>query len=105
MRMLGYGELPPPLMSLLMPSTHRRFAASTMRAMLGMYSFSSRYSGMIGIVARDALDRRDQVVQAVLGNDRGDLGADAAVARRFMHDHQPAGLRHRIQDRLGVDRD
>ncbi len=48
-----------------------------------------------GIESCDALDRRLQIVQAVLGDERRDLRADADIAGRLVHDHQPAGLGHR----------
>ena len=34
---------------------------------------------------------------------RGDLGADAAVARRLVHDDEPPGVRDGVEDRLVVD--
>src|SRR5690606_18904444 len=45
----------------------------------------------VRVVAGDALDRRDQVVHRLLGQARGDLGAEAGGARGFLHDHAAAG--------------
>ena len=44
------------------------------------------------IEARNALDRSDEIVQAVLGHDRRDLGTDAHIASRLVDDAQSAGL-------------
>ena len=41
---------------------------------------------------------------AVLGQARGDLRAEAAVARRLVHDHAAAGLRDRFEDGVEVER-
>ena len=47
---------------------------------------------------------RVQIVQAMFGHERGDFRADADIARRLVHDHQPAGLGDRGQNGLAVDR-
>ena len=52
----------------------------------------------------DALDRRLEVVEAVLLHQRRQLGAEAAGARRLVHDHAAAGLLHRGDDRVEVER-
>ena len=52
------------------------------------------------VPAGDALDRRFEVVEAVLLHQRRQLGAEAAGARRLVHDHAAAGLLHRVDDRV-----
>src|SRR5690606_24189572 len=58
----------------------------------------------VGVVAGDALDRGDQVVHALLGQARGDLGAEAGGLRGLVHDHAAAGLGHRLGDGVEVQR-
>src|SRR5882672_11319880 len=57
-----------------------------------------------GVVAGDAKYRRLQVEEAVLRDDGRYLRPDTDVACRFVHDHEAAGLRHRGQNGLAVDR-
>src|ERR1700675_3204335 len=49
------------------------------------------------VEAGNAQDPRLQVVEALLGQPGGDLGAVAAESRRLVHDDRPAGA----ADRLG----
>src|SRR5690606_19501651 len=58
----------------------------------------------VGVVAGDALDRRQQVVHAFLGQARGDLAAEAGGLGRLVHDHAAAGLGHRLGDGVEVQR-
>src|SRR5690606_27906912 len=58
----------------------------------------------VGVVAGDALDRGDQVEHALLGQARGDLGAEARGLRGLVHDHATAGLGHRLGDGVEVQR-
>src|SRR5690606_1659143 len=51
-----------------------------------------------------ALNRRDEIVQAVLGHGRRNFRADAAVARGLVHDDEPAGFRDGVEDRIEIDR-
>ena len=53
---------------------------------------------------RDPQDGAVEVPERFLGDDRADLGAPAAQARVLLHGEQPAGLRHRSEDRGGVQR-
>src|SRR6266404_9838861 len=57
-----------------------------------------------GVEAGDALDRSLQIVEAVLRDQRRDLGAHADVAGGLVHDHEPAGFGDRRENRLDVDR-
>ena len=56
------------------------------------------------IVARDSGDRRQQGGQPALGQERGDLGAEAAGACRLVHEDAAPGPRHRGQHGLLVVR-
>src|SRR5687768_771225 len=58
----------------------------------------------VRVVAGDALDRRDEVVHRLLGQPRGDLGAETGGLRGLVHDHAAAGLRDRLADRVEVER-
>ena len=51
------------------------------------------------VVAGDAGDRRQQGVRPRSAISGRDLGAEAAGARRLVHDHAAAGLGHRGEDR------
>src|SRR5436189_26667 len=52
----------------------------------------------------DALDRRFQVIEALLLHERRELRAEAADARGLVHDHAAPGLPDRRFDRFEVDR-
>ena len=56
------------------------------------------------VVARHALDRREQRQQAAVGDARGDLRADADVARGLVGDHAAAGLADGLENRVDVER-
>ena len=56
------------------------------------------------VPAGDAGHRRLEVVEAVLLDQRGELGAEARGQRRLVHDHAAAGLLHRGDDRVEVER-
>ena len=56
------------------------------------------------VPAGDALDRRLEVIEAMLLHQRRQLGAEAAGARGFVHDHAAAGLLHRVDDGVEVQR-
>ena len=58
----------------------------------------------VNVVAGDALDRGEQVLEGVLVDAGDDLGGDAAGARAFVNDHAPAGLGDGRDERLGVHR-
>src|SRR5690606_20780513 len=58
----------------------------------------------MGIPAGHALDWRDQVVHRLLGQARGDLGAEAGRARGLLHDHAAPGTRDRLGDGGEVQR-
>src|SRR5690606_14731617 len=58
----------------------------------------------VGIVAGDALDRRQQVVHRFAGQARRDLGAEARGLRCLVHDHAAAGAGHRLGDGGEVQR-
>src|SRR2546430_156725 len=49
-----------------------------------------------------ALARRCEVVEAVLLHQRGELGAEAAGARGFVHDHTASGLFHGVDQGVEV---
>ncbi len=49
-------------------------------------------------------DRRIEIVESLVGQLRGDLGADAERGERLVDDQQPAGLGDRAADRLDVER-
>ena len=49
------------------------------------------------VPAGDALDRRFEVIEAVLLHQRDEFGAEAAGARRLVHDDAAAGLLHRVR--------
>ena len=55
-----------------------------------LFEFRQRHHG---VVAGDAQHRCPQLEQAALGEPRGDLGAEAAAERRFVHDHRATGAR------------
>ena len=50
--------------------------------------------------AGHALDGRVEIVEGLLGDDGGDLGAHAGEARARLHHHRPVRLAHGAQDRL-----
>src|SRR5579864_1604037 len=52
---------------------------------------------------RDAHDRPVQVVEGVLGDDRGDLGPEAPCEVVLVDDHRLAGAPDRLEDRLAVE--
>ncbi len=52
----------------------------------------------------DALDRRFELVEAILLHQRRQFGAEARGPRRFMHDDTTAGLLDRFHDRVDVER-
>src|SRR5690606_34703097 len=56
------------------------------------------------VPAGHPLDRRLEVVEAVLLHQRRQFGAEAAGARRLVHHHAAAGLLHRLDDRVEVER-
>ena len=80
--------------------------ASAMRSVSGMNIASWRgLNGMAGdLRPRDAHDRRVQVLEGALGNDRRDLAADADGLCVFVDDQHLAGLPGGFQDGLGVQR-
>ena len=49
-------------------------------------------------------DRRVEMLEGVLGDERGDLGADPARSRRLVGDEHLAGLPGGREDRVGVER-
>src|SRR3954471_20627077 len=51
---------------------------------------------------RDPHDRRVEVLERLLGDDRRQLAADAAGAARFVEEQRAAGLGDRRQDRLAI---
>src|SRR5258708_2619636 len=55
------------------------------------------------VEAGDAQDRRLQVVEALLGQPGGDLGAVAGEARRLVHDDGAAGAAHRLGQGLVIE--
>ena len=57
------------------------------------------------VPAGDAHDRRLEMVEAALLDQRGQFGAEARGAGRFLDDQAAAGLLHRFLDRLDVERD
>src|SRR3569833_180089 len=57
-----------------------------------------------GVIPRHALDRRLQVVEAVLGHVRGNFRTDATVARRLVHDDEPTGFCDGLQNGVVIDR-
>ncbi len=56
------------------------------------------------VPAGHALDRRFEVIEAVLLHQRRELGAEAAGARGLVHDDAAAGLRHRVDQRVEIQR-
>ena len=56
------------------------------------------------VPAGDALDRRFEMIEAMLLHQRRQFGAEAAGARRLVHDHAAAGLLDRGVDRVDVER-
>src|SRR5690606_39856139 len=51
----------------------------------------------------DPHDRPVEIPERLVGHDRGDLGAPAAQTGILLHREQATGLRHRVEDRLGVE--
>ena len=87
-------------------SSRRRRIVSTMRSTDGIARSSSAAadgSGMCGVVIRTI--GRVEAVEALVGDDRGDLGAPAAQPRVLLDGEQAAGLADRGEDRRGVERD
>jgi len=56
------------------------------------------------VVAGDALHRRQQRREAVLGEPCSDLGPETDGARGFVHDHATSGLRDRLEDHRQIER-
>ena len=56
------------------------------------------------VPAGDALDRRFEVIEAMLLHQRRQFGAEAAGAGRLVHDDAAAGLLDRVDDRVEVER-
>ena len=52
----------------------------------------------------DAADRRVEVVERLLLDLGGDLGAEPAEAHGLVDDDDPVGLAHRLDDGVGVER-
>ncbi len=55
-------------------------------------------------LAGDARDRRIKIIEGLLHQPRGDLGADAGLRPAFFDGHAAAGLLHRGDDGVGVHR-
>src|SRR5438270_4232937 len=53
---------------------------------------------------RDAEDRAVEILERVLRDDRGDLGAEPASEVVLVHHHRLARLAHRREDRVAVER-
>ena len=79
-------------------------AASTTRATEGMYASSICPVRVRDVVARHTENRRLQVEQRLLGEDRRQLGRVAARPRRLLHEDDAAGLRSRGEQRFLVER-
>ena len=76
-----------------------------MSATCGRIAFSSVGSYATGVsAAAQAPHRRVEVLEALVGDERGDLRAEAARERVLVHDEHPAGLAHRLGDDVAVPR-
>ncbi|MCY1188063.1 hypothetical protein D9M73_291180 [compost metagenome] len=60
--------------------------------------------GIRRIPTGDALDRRFQVVEAVLLHQSHQFGTETTGTGRFMHDHTATGFLHRVDDGFQVQR-
>src|SRR5580658_5368010 len=56
-----------------------------------------------GVVAGHAPDRPLEVIERLLRDDCRDFGAEPRGAHRLVHDQEPAGLGHRVENRIEVD--
>jgi hypothetical protein len=96
---IGQLEDVAPMLSPPSPGASRRRRA----AVPGKYCHSKRVR--IGRVPPGhAHDRRFEMIEAVLLHQRRQLGAEAAGARRLVHDHAAPGLLDRRDDGLDVER-
>jgi hypothetical protein len=99
--------MPSPMSGILMTcvpiqTSMTRFNAAPTRDGLGNTPIPARAGR--GVPTGDALDRRFQVVEAVLLHQRHQLGAEAAGAGGFVHHHAAAGFFHRLDDGVQVQR-
>ena len=86
-------------------SSRRLFTVSTIRSTDGTARSSSvAADGQRDVRGGDPHDRRVKAVEAVVRDDRGDLGAPAAQPRVLLDGEQPARLLDRGEDRRRVER-
>ena len=71
----------------------------------GMYSILERCGERHGHMRRaDHLDRCPQVAEGLGHHLRGDVGGQVAPRACLVHDDEAAGVFHRLQDRVQVER-
>ena len=82
-----------------------RCRSRAMSATCGRIAFSSVGSYATGRVGRrEPPHRCVEVLEALVGDERGDLGTEAARERVLVHDEHAAGLAHRLGDDVAVPR-
>ena len=81
-----------------------RTASTTRSSARHVELLHHRREGRRHVGRGDAHDRRVEPEEGFLGDDRGELAGPAAGEVVLLDDHQPAGLLHRLQDQLLVER-
>ena len=73
----------------------------------GLGTTAASRAGLYGVGVKAPLSRRIgrvEIVETLVGQPGGDLGADAERCERLVDDQQPAGLGDRLADRVEIER-